>query len=58
MLHKTTGTKSRQGRSERRRRLSNAGKNLLFKGIAVVNDDSDDDDEDLDEMLDMSNLRK
>ena len=58
LLHKTTGTKSRQGRSERRRRLSNAGKNLLFKGISVVNDDSDDDDEDLDEMLDMSNLRK
>ena len=54
LLHKTTGAANR---ARRKRRLSNAGKNLLFKGIAVVNDDSEDE-EDLDEMLDMSNLRK
>eukprot|EP00943_MAST-04B_sp_MAST-4B-sp1_P000246 g246.t1 len=56
LLHKTTGSKIRQGRSERRKRLSNAGKNLLFQGIAVVNDDSDE--EEVDQMLDMSTLRK
>ena len=50
LLHKTTSTQAR----ERRRRLSNQGK-ALFQNFV---DNSDDEEEGVDQMLDMSNLRK